>query len=140
MLLSKELKKEIVMAIQRAEKLTSGEIRVHVQAKCSNDPFKESKKLFHKLNMHKTKERNGVLIFIALDSKEFAILGDAGIHEKVGDNFWCDIRDKMTESFKRDQIKEAIVAGVEGIGEKLKHFFPLQRNDKNELSNIVSEG
>ncbi len=140
MLLNKELKKEIVRAIQKAEKLTSGEIRVHIQSKCNKDPFAEGKKRFQKLKMHKTKERNGVLIFIALDSKEFAILGDIGIHEKVGDNFWCDIRDKMTESFKKDQIKEGIVAGVEGIGEKLKHFFPLQRDDKNELSNAVSEG
>ncbi len=139
MLLDKNLKKDIVKAIREAEKLTSGEIRVHIQSKCSNDPFFDGKKIFKKLQMDKTKEKNGVLIFIALKSKKFAILGDKGIHEKVGEDFWNDVRDTITEYFHKDQFQMGIVTGVGLIGEKLKKYFPRQRNDKNELPNTVSE-
>ena len=126
-------------AIAIAEKMTSGEIRIHIQLKCKEDVFSEAKKVFHRLKMHKTKERNGVLIFLTLDTKMFAILGDSGIHEKVGDSFWNTIRDKMTEYFKKDQIKEGIIVGIKDVGEKLKKYFPKNIVDKNELSNSVSE-
>ena len=89
--LDKNLKDEIVSAINNAEKITSGEIRVHIQSKCKEDVLSEAKKVFHRLKMHKTKERNGVLIFIALKSKRFAILGDSGIHEKVENDFWNEV-------------------------------------------------
>ena len=137
--LDKSLKKEIVHAITLAEKMTSGEIRVHIQSKCKDDVFGEGKKIFHKLKMYKTKKRNGVLVFIALDSKRFAIVGDSGIHEKVGDDFWNETRDKMTGYFKKNQIKDGIIIGINDIGEKLKKYFPKKLDDKNELSNTLSE-
>ena len=136
--LDKNLKREIIHTITEAEKLTSGEIRVHIQSKCKEDVFSEAKKVFHRLKMHKTLNRNGILIFIALKSKHFAILGDGGIHEKVGNNFWNETKDIMTEYFKKDQIKEGIVAGIKSIGEKLKEHFPRKNDDKDELSNEPS--
>jgi uncharacterized membrane protein len=137
--MDKEIKKEIIKAITEAEKMTSGEIRVHIQNKCTGDAFEYGKKIFHKLKMDKTKDKNGVLIVVAKDSKKFAILGDKGIHEKVGDDFWNETRDKMLEHFKKDELKEGIITGVLSVGEKLTTHFPCQKGDKNELSNNVSE-
>lgn len=135
----KKAKQEIVDAIVNAEKMTSGEIRVHIQNKCTGDVFEYGKKMFHKLKMYKTKDKNGILIVVAKDSKKFAILGDKGIHEKVGDYFWSETRDKMLEHFKKDELKEGIITGVLSVGEKLKTYFPYEKDDKNELSNSVSE-
>ncbi len=137
--LDKSLKNEIIRAINAAEKMTSGEIRVHIQSKSKEDVFFEAKKVFHRLKMHKTKERNGVLIFIALKSKRFAILGDSGIHEKVGNNFWNEVSERMAEQFKKDQIKEGIIQSITCVGEKLKNHFPRKSDDKNELSNEISQ-
>ncbi len=138
-MLDKESKKEIVSAIKKAEEMTSGEIRVHIQNKCTGDAFEYGKKMFQKLKMDKTKDRNGVLIVVAENSKKFAILGDRGIHEKVGDDFWNETRDVMLNHFKKDNLKEGIIVGVLSVGEKLKKYFPYAKDDKNELSNSVSE-
>ena len=137
--LDKNLKKEVVYAITLAEKMTSGEIRVHIQSRCKEDVLHDAKKVFHRLKMHKTRERNGTLIFIALESKKFAILGDKAIHEQVGDAFWNETRDVMAEHFKKNQIKEGIIAGLMSVGEKLKTHFPRKSDDKNELPDTVSE-
>ena len=94
--------------------------------------------MFHRLRIQKTRHRNGVLIFVALDSRKFAILGDSGIHHHVGDSFWSQTRDKMTACFSIGHIKEGIVAGVLSVGEKLKIHFPEETHDKNELSNEVT--
>ena len=138
-LLTKKDKEEIVEAIGRAENLTSGEIRVHLKKKCGEDVLAEAKKVFSKLRMHKTKERNAVLILIALHSKKFAILGDSGIHRHVGEDFWAQTRDTMASHFLEGRMKEGIVAGVMSAGEKLKAHFPLKADDKNELSNTITE-
>ncbi len=130
---------EIINAIVKAEKMTSGEIRVHLQNKCTGDAFEYGKKIFIKLKMHKTKDRNGVLIILAKDSKKFAILGDIGIHEKVGNDFWNETRDNMLEHFKKDELKEGLITGILSVGKKLKEYFPCEKDDKNELSNNVSE-
>lgn len=132
-------KKEIVDAISEAERRTSAEIRVHLQRKLKKSAFEEAKKTFIRLGMHKTKERNAVLIFVALDSHEFAIIGDSGIHEKVGDVFWQSTRDEMLDFFKNGNVRGAILAGVQHVGQKLAHYFPRQINDQNEVSNKVSQ-
>ena len=136
----KEASREIIEAIARAEKMTSGEIRVHVQKKCKSDALHEAKKVFHRLKMHKTVHRNGVLIFVALGSRRFSILGDSGIHRYVGDFFWNETRDKMGSYFSKGQIKEGIIAGVLSVGEKLKTHFQNGAHDKNELSNEITGG
>ena len=138
-LLNKRAKEEIVEAIRWAERETSGEIRVHLKKKCGEDVLVEAKKVFSRLRMHRTRERNAVLIFVAWESRQFAILGDRGIHERVGDLFWAETRDTMEACFARGLLKEGITAGVESVGKKLRAYFPRQAKDINELSNTVTE-
>jgi uncharacterized membrane protein len=135
-----ETKRRIIETIIEAERKTSGEIRIHVKPKCWGDPIKEGRRIFRHLCMHRTKERNGVLIFVAWKNRQFAIIGDEGIHRKVGDSFWSQTRDVMKGHFSAGNIAEGMVAGVRSIGERLKEYFPAQTGDKNELSNTVSEG
>ena len=137
--LTKQDKKEIVEAIVEAEKMTSGEIRVHMQKKCKGDALHEAKKVFHRLKMHKTLHHNAVLIFIALESRQFAILGDSGIHQHVGDLFWGQTRDKIVSYFSKGQIKDGVIAGILSVGEKLSIHSAANARDKNELPNEITE-
>ena len=136
--MDKSAKNDIVQAIRDAERRTSAEIRVHLKSKHRGDALEEARKIFHKFGMHKTKERNGVLIFVASDSKIFAIYGDSGIHAHAGDPFWQKTRDAMLEYFRRGEIKEGIVASIKSAGEKLAVHFPKKQNDTNELPDNVS--
>lgn len=137
-LLDEKDSEQIVEAIRRAELLTSGEIRVHIRKKCSADCLKDARHLFKKLGMHRTKKKNAVLLLIAQDSHQFAILGDEGIHRHVGDSFWNKTRDLLAEAFSQGRYKEGIMSAIENIGDKLKIFFPVEPGDKNELSNTVT--
>lgn len=136
----KKSKQRIVEAIRTAERKTSGEIRVHVKPKCGEDPMAEARKTFRRLRMHRTKERNGVLIFVAWKSRRFVILGDEGIHGKVGELFWNGARDAMTAYFSKNDLMGGIEAGIRSVGEKLKTHFPSEAGGKNELSDNLSEG
>lgn len=131
---------EIIQAIQIAEGNTSGEIRVHLEDKCKGEVLLAAKRTFRKLNMHKTEARNGVLIFLAPDRKEFAILGDEGIDALVPKNFWAAERDLMQGHFKQGAFCKGIVEVVIQIGEKLKTHFPVQSDDVNELPDDISYG
>jgi uncharacterized membrane protein len=131
---------EIVAAIAAAEKQTSGEIRVHIEKKCNNDPVGRAFEVFKKLGMHQTQLHNGVLLYVALDSHHFAIIGDEGINNVVETDFWDCTRDLMLEQFRNGRIKEGMLAGIENAGRKLKQYFPAQRDDSNELSNDISFG
>jgi len=130
----------ILKKIKEAEARTSGEIRVHVEKKCKTDPMKRATQLFAKLKMHKTAQRNGTLIYLATEDRKFVVLGDKGIDEKVPDNFWNEVVDKMGDYFKRGEFCEGLCWGIEKIGEKLKTYFPHQADDVNELSDEISEG
>ncbi len=136
--LDNEAKAQIVEAIRQAELKTSGEIRVHLQKKCGEDSLKDAKKTFRRLGMHRTKNKNAVLLFIAQDSHRFAIIGDEGIHRHVGESFWDKTRDGLAQSFLQGRFKEGIMEAVQNIGDKLKIFFPAESDDKNELSNTVT--
>ena len=138
-ILDKASESQIVDAIRLAETQTSGEIRVHLKRRGKKDILEEARKNFKRLNMHKTVRRNAVLIYIALNNRQFAIFGDSGIHEHVGDLFWNQTRDKMELLFAKGQIKEAIIAGVSDVGQKLKAFFPTEPLDKNELPNTLTK-
>ena len=131
---------QIVQALGEAESRSNGEIRVQVKRGFSQDVFLDAKKAFQKLGMHRTKERSGVLIFIAWKSRSFAILGDEGIHQKVGDPFWNGTRDRMQEKFSEGKLTEGILAGVDAAGEVLKKYFPRRADDKNELPDTVTQG
>lgn len=130
----------IMSAITRAEQATSGEIRVHVQRRCGADPCQDAARVFERLGMTRTAARNGVLVFIAWRDRRFAIIGDTGIHERVGEAFWGATTDAMTPHFAGGDLVAGIEAGVLAAGEALRRHFPHQRDDKNELSNEISKG
>lgn len=136
---SEKEKQQLVQAIERAEKNTSGEIRVHLARACKKEVLKEAQEIFEELGMTKTAARNGILFFLSLDDHQFAILGDQGIHEKVQEEFWNQIRDELIVHFKREQFLEGLIAGIEKCGETLSNYFPYQKDDSDELSNQISE-
>lgn len=137
---TKEQQKAITDSIAKAELNTSGEIRVHIDDDCKEDVLDKAAKIFHNLKMNKTELRNGVLFYLAVSDKKFAVLGDKGINEKVPENFWDNIKNLMLEHFKKEQFTEGLTRGIEMAGEKLKTHFPLQVNDTNELKNDISFG
>ena len=138
--LNKEQQSLIIKAIEQAELNTSGEIRVHIEPKCNQDVLLRSVYLFSKLKMNNTQLRNGVLIYLAYESRKFAIIGDKGINDLVPNNFWDDTKSIMLEYFKQSNFSEGIVYAVEQVGEKLKKFFPYSKNDINEQPNDISFG
>ena len=135
---STEEKKQILEAIRNAEMNTSGEIRVHLEKKCKGNVLDRAAFIFHKLEMHKTKQRNGVLFYLAIENHKFAILGDAGINKVVPPDFWDSVRDLVLAKFKSGDYAAGLTEGILLAGEKLKEFFPYQSDDVNELSDDIS--
>ena len=135
---SEDEQKRIVSAIAEAELNTSGEIRVHLANRCWSDPKKEAIRVFKRLNMDQTELRNGVLIFLAVNNKKFAIVGDQGINDAVPNDFWDSVRDLIIGHFKMGNFEQGLSEGIVLVGEKLKEFFPYQDDDENELSNEIS--
>ena len=133
-----EQQETIVRAIKEAEHATSGEIRVHVETSCKADVLDEAAWLFRKLGMHKTADRNGVLIYLALKERSFAIIGDSGINSVVPIGFWDNIRDHMKMHFSEERFTEGLAEGILMAGEQLKEHFPYSGNDINELSDTIS--
>ena len=138
--LSKADQSLIVKSIESAELNTSGEIRVHIESSCKADPVERAVYIFNKLKMFKTKDRNGVLIYIAYKSRKFSIIGDSGINSKVPANFWDEIKEKLLNSFISGDIVTGLTTAIEMSGEKLKEFFPYTKDDINEQSNEISFG
>jgi uncharacterized membrane protein len=131
---------KLIEAIQQAELNTSGEIRVHVEPKCSVNPEDRAKEVFSQLGMHETELKNGVLVYLAYESRVFAIIGDKGIHEKVSNTFWDAERDTMKTYFSKQDYLNGIQVVIKDVGSKLKQHFPFQSDDTNELSNEISFG
>ena len=138
--LTKEQQEAVVAAVMAAEKATSGEIRVHIESKCDGDPKIGALRTFHKLKMDRTAARNGVLVYVACESKKFAVIGDKGINNLVPDGFWKDVVAKMGAHFSQSDFAGGLVEGIAMIGEKLKVYFPYQADDVNELSDDISFG
>lgn len=130
----------LVNAIADAEKGTSAEIRVHADRYCKSDPVNKAVNIFKKLEMDKTEARNGVLIYISIEDKKFAIIGDKGINELVPPGFWESTRDLMLNEIKLNHVVAGIKKGIEEAGKQLAVFFPWESGDKNELSNDISYG
>jgi uncharacterized membrane protein len=128
---------EVSAAIRAAELRTSGEIRVFVSRQVVEDPVVLGRKEFERLGMTATKERNGVLIFVAPASQTFAVVGDSGIHEKCGEPFWKELTDAMSSEFRDARFTEGIVLGVQRAGELLARHFPRRPDDRNELPDKV---
>lgn len=133
-------RRHIVDAISRAEKMTSGEIRVHVEAQCPGTVLDRAADVFHQLGMRKTVLRNGVLIYVAWEDRKLAVIGDKGINDVVPSDFWDTTVEKMTTLFRQQKYVDGIVHGIEEAGRQLTKYFPYYAGDKNELSNDISEG
>jgi len=129
---------EVIQAIRLAESQTSGEIRVHLERHTNLPTIDRAQQLFHLLKMDNTKEENGVLIYVAVDDHQLAIIGDRGINAKVPDNFWDSTRDKMIAQFKADHFKQGLIDGVQCSGEKLQYYFPWDQDDVNELPDEIT--
>ena len=138
--LTKEEEQEIVEAIRMAEKNTSGEIRVHIEKTTSMDAYDRAMEVFHELKMDETELQNGVLIYLAVEDRNFVICGDKGINDVVQDDFWNCTRDIMVAEFKKGDFKQGLIDGITRAGEQLQKYFPWQEGDTNELSNEISRG
>jgi uncharacterized membrane protein len=139
-LFSEEEKKRIVQAVREAELNTSGEIRVHAELTYNGELLDRAATVFARLGMHKTELRNGVLFYLAISKRQFAVIGDAGINRVVPETFWDEIKSVMEAHFKNSQFAEGLVTGIIMAGEQLKKNFPHQQDDVNELPNELSYG
>jgi len=137
---SKEEQEQIINAILNAEMDTSGEIRVHIESTLKGDVLDRASFIFKKLKMNRTELRNGILFYLAVKSHKFAIIGDVGINKEVPENFWNDIKEKMTEYFKENKFTEGLVYGITETGKHLKKHFPYNVDDINELPDEISFG
>jgi len=135
---SKEQQAQILAAVKEAEMETSGEIRVHIESSLKGDVLDRAAWLFKKLGMHETAERNGVLFYLAVNHRQFAILGDAGINAKVPTGFWDDIRELLQKNFKEGKFTEGLSEGILLAGKHLKMHFPHKPDDVNELPDEIS--
>jgi uncharacterized membrane protein len=131
-------------AVRRAEAATSAEIRVHLTRRVHHWPFqrpdalRRARQVFAHLGMHLTAEHHGVLIYLAVEDRQLAIVGDEGIHRQVGDTYWEEVRDLMIARLREGRALDAVVRGVAEVGRVLARHFPRRPDDRNELSDEVS--
>jgi uncharacterized membrane protein len=137
-LFNDEEQQRIRQAIERAEKNTSGEIRICVEKTCSEDPLDRAASYFFKLEMEKTQLRNGVLIYLSTNDHKFAIIGDSGINQLVPADFWDKTKEAMLQRFKENDLIQGLVTGIERAGKQLQRYFPILTGDRNELSDDIA--
>lgn len=130
----------IVEAIRNAEARTSGEIRLHVEGRCPGDPGLRARVLFAALGMHRTASRNGVLLYLAVRDRKFAVVGDEGIHRAVPERFWEEVVAEMECDFRAGLFFDGMCRTINRVGAELARHFPRTPEDRNELPNIPSEG
>nr|WP_299032163.1 TPM domain-containing protein [uncultured Tenacibaculum sp.] len=131
---------EIVQAIREAERNTSGEIRVHIEKTTDVSHYDRALEVFQMLKMFNTQQRNGVLLYIAVDDHKFVIYGDEGINNVVPENFWETTKEAIQNQFKQGNFKQGIIDGVLKAGKELHAHFPWTTDDEDELSNEISKG
>jgi len=139
-LFTEKQQQQIVAAIKEAELNTSGEIKVHIEKKCEEDVLVHAAFMFDELEIQKTELRNGALIYLAVEDRALAILGDTGINLKVPNNFWDATRDVMINHFKEGEFAEGLANGIKLAGEQLKEYYPYESDGVNELSDEISFG
>jgi uncharacterized membrane protein len=129
----------IVDAIRAAERRTSGELKVHLEERCAErDPHVRAQHLFDRLGLHRTRDRNAVLIYVATRDRRFALLGDVGIGEPPSAPFWADAQARMAIAFRRGALGEGIVAAIASIGDQLQRRFPAEAGRRNQIENDIS--
>ncbi len=131
---------EIIEAIRVAESKTSGEIRVHIEKTSNIDTYERAMEVFHYLKMENTKQQNGVLIYVAVEDRDFVIFGDKGINDAVADDFWESTKNTIQAEFKKGHFKDGLIKGILEAGEQLAKHFPWLHGDKNELPDKISKG
>ena len=132
----------LVAAIKQAELRTSGEIRLHLEDQCPTpEPLDRAAQVFAELKMHHTKLRNGVLFYLAWQTRQFAVVGDAGINAAVPDDFWEAVKETVIEQFRQEHYVPGLERGIRLVGEQLRQFFPYDAaTDVNELADDISYG
>lgn len=132
----------LVEAIRQAELATSGEIRVHLEEECPTpEPMDRAAQVFSQLGMHKTAQRNGVLFYVAWQTRQFAVIGDAAINAAVPDDFWERTKELVLDAFRRQQYVQGLQQGIQLAGEQLRRYFPYDAaTDQNELDDSISYG
>lgn len=138
--LSYSEEQEVIEAIRVAEQNTSGEIRVHIERHTDLDIASRAMEVFHFLKMDNTKLQNAVLIYVAIDDKNFCIYGDKGINTVVADDFWETTKNTIQSHFINGQFKTGLVQGILTAGKALEQHFPWDHHDTDELSNDISKG
>jgi uncharacterized membrane protein len=137
-LLSAEDERRVIEAIRSAEASTSGEIRVHIERWSGSTPMETARRWFDRLGMRATRERNGILFYVAVDERTFAVVGDEGIHGKVGPAFWDGLRDILRDAFARGDHAAGLIRAITEAGTQLQAHFPRRDDDRNELTDTVS--
>lgn len=132
--------KRVRLAIAAAEERTSGEIRVHMEDHIEEDVLDHAAFIFEELGMHRTRHRNGVLIYLSVADRKLAVIGDEGIDRRVPANFWNDVLGLLKLHLAAGRPADGLVEAVHTVGEKLRDLFPREANDKNELPNDISFG
>ena len=127
-------------AITEAEGGTAAEIRVHLDHRCADDPIARAKAVFERLGMHRTSGRHGVLIYVGIAHRKLAIIGDQGIHERVGETYWQGLVTDALAHFRDERPRDGLMHAVAELGAALHRHFPRAPDDRNELSDEVSIG
>lgn len=128
----------LVEAIQSAENLSTGEIRIHIDSNTEGNNADVAFKVFKELCMGKTVEKNAVLFHINFEQKYLTIIGDEGIHKKVCQSFWDQLHDKITSEFSKGSYFEPLKNAILETGNELKKYFPTFGENLNELSNEIT--
>ncbi|MBK8614245.1 MAG: TPM domain-containing protein [Flavobacteriales bacterium] len=139
-LLSEAERERVLQAIHKAEERTSGEVRVHLDDTITDNVLDHAAFVFEELGMFRTRDRNGVLIYVSLADRQAAVIGDAGINARVPEGFWDDVLALLREDFSHGRFADGLCKAIGQVGEKLHTLFPYQRDDRNELPNDISFG
>jgi len=130
----------VARAVAEAESGTAGEIRVHLDARCEDDPMARAVEVFERLGMTRTAQRSGVLVYVAVEDRKLAVIGDRGVHERVGDAYWTALAEALVQHLRAGRVRDGLVAAVREVGATLRRHFPSGPDDRNELSDEVSLG
>jgi uncharacterized membrane protein len=128
----------VAQAVVAAERTTSAEIRVHLDHRCPGEALPRAVAVFERLGMHATEQRSGVLIYVAVGDRKLAVIGDRGIHERVGDAYWQQVVDAMLGHLRGSRPRDGLVQAVRDVGAALQNHFPRRDDDRNELADDVS--
>lgn len=128
--------------IKSQELRTSGELKVSIKkGRSLFDKRKSIRELavreFHRLGMTNTRDRSGILFFLLLNDREFYILPDIGVSERIPQTFWDELAKEAENSFREKNFFEGILKVLRKCGDVLAEHFPRKSDDVDELSNKV---